>query len=422
MNCTTYIFGNLKQGYSQYPNDYARSVFEKMLQHCEATTQIVTHRKNDLMYYAYVRKCISNSTTIGLCTVFNSLMVENTSALFSLFEEAVAKMSADGDVLTFSNDGDIVPAVDKLEESVQGQIERVRSYLLEKAVQMEDGCVKLPPVSYGVDANVIKRFSCNDKAEEIAQASCVYDYTYISKNADFENETVLKNRELVKEVNVKRTEEESKYKGVANSHRNNSIIKGCIFAAISFIIGYFIFKNPYKMLEEELGDCENTLQEVTAYNESLERDIESKTKSLRNKESLHQKEMAKIHKKVPLLITGIKIGNTDGRGTTETNFGGTIYSSSSMFITPRLEVYGLENCTATLDIKLYDAYGMMRQGTSSPIDATYSDAIRVKKGEYGTYTLRGWGSTKRGHWDSGKYRIEIWDKDICLSKHNFTIN
>ncbi len=422
MNCTTYIFGNLKQGYSQYPNDYARSVFEKMLQHCEATTQIVTHRKNDLMYYAYVRKCISNSTTIGVCIVFNSLMVKNTSALFSLFEEAVAKMSTDGDVLTFSNDGDIVPAVDKLEESVQGQIERVRSYLLEKAVQMEDGCVKLPPVSYGVDANVIKRFSCDDKAEEIAQASCVYDYTYISKNTNFDNETVRKNRKLVKEVNVKRAEAESKYKGVANSHRNNSIIKGCIFAAISFIIGYFIFKNPYKMLEEELGDCENTLQEVTAYNESLERDIESKTKSLRNKESLHQKEMDKIRKKVPLLITGVKIGNIDGKGNTETGFGGTIYSSSSMYITPRLEVYGLKNYTAALDIKLYTAYGMMQQGTSSPIDATYSDTIRVKKGEYGTYTLSGCGSSRRGNWSSGQYRLEIWNKDICLSKHNFTIN
>lgn len=349
-------------------------------------------------------------------------MVGDINTLFPLFEEAVAKMSADGDVLTFSNDGDIVPAIDKLEESVQGQIERVRSYLLEKAVQIENGCAKLPPVSYGVDADVIKRFSCDDMVEEIAQASCVYDYTYISKNTDFDNETVRKNRELVKEVNVKRTEAESKYKGVANSHRNKSIIRSCIFAAISFIIGFFIFKNPYKVLVEGLEERKNRLQEVTVYNEGLERSIEAQTNSLRHKVPLHQKEMDKIRKKVPLLITGVYIGNTDGKGNTETSFGGTIYSSSSMYITPRLDVYGLKNYTAALDIKLYDAYGMLRQGTSSPIDATYSDTIRVKKGEYGTYTLSGWGSTKRGHWNSGKYRIEIWNNDICLSKHNFTIN
>lgn len=419
MNCTTYIFGNLTHGYSQYPDDYAKGIFEKMLFHCEAVTQIVTHRKNDLMYYAYIRKCPSNSTSVGLCVVFNSLMVGDINTLFPLFEEAVAKMSADGDVLTFSNDGDIVPAIDKLEESVQGQIERVRSYLLEKAVQIENGCAKLPPVSYGVDADVIKRFSCDDKVEEIAQASCVYDYTYISKNSNFDNETVRKNRELVKEVNVKRTEAESKYKGVANSHRNKSIIRGCIFAAISFIIGYFVFKN---LLVEGLEERKNRLQEVTVYNEGLELSIEAQTNSLRHKVPLHQKEMDKIRKKVPLLITGVYIGNTDGKGNTETSFGGTIYSSSSMYITPRLDVYGLKNYTAALDIKLYDAYGMLRQGTSSPIDATYSDTIRVKKGEYGTYTLSGWGSTKRGHWNSGKYRIEIWNNDICLSKHNFTIN
>ncbi|MBQ3237800.1 MAG: hypothetical protein IJA98_01860 [Bacteroidaceae bacterium] len=422
MNCTTYIFGNLTHGYSQYPDDYAKGIFEKMLFHCEAVTQIVTHRKNDLMYYAYIRKCPSNNTSIGLCVVFNSLMVEDINTLFPLFEETVAKISADGDVLTFSNDGDIVPAIDKLEESVQGQIERVRSYLLEKAVQIENGCAKLPPVSYGVDADVIKRFSCDDMVEEIAQASCVYDYTYISKNTDFDNETVRKNRELVKEVNVKRTEAESKYKGVANSHRNKSIIRGCIFAAISFIIGYFIFKNPYKILEDELGDCKNTLEKVTAYKNETERTILIRSKSLQDLKKSHQTEMDKIRKKVPLLITGVYIGNTDEKGNTETSFGSTIYSSSSMYITPRLNVYGLKNYTAALDIKLYDAYGMLRQGTSSPIDATYSDTIRVKKGEYGTYTLSGWGSTKRGNWNSGKYRIEIWNNDICLSKYNFTIN
>ena len=422
MNCTTYIFGNLKQGYSQYPNDYARSVFEKMLQHCEATTQIVTHRKNDLMYYAYVRKCISNSTTIGLCIVFNSLMVENTSALFPLFEEAVAKMSTDGDVLTFSNDGDIVPTIDKLEESVQGQIERVRSYLLEKAVQIENGCVKLPPVSYGVDADVIKRFSINDKVEEIAEASYVYNYVYIGKNADFDNETIQNNRERIKEVNKERTKAEEKYKKVSGASKQKAIIVGSILTIIAFIISFFTFRSPYQRLEGELTSSTGKLRQAISLKNSVEQSIEIRSNSLKEIKKTHQMEMEKARKKLPFLITEIKIGNTDGDGNTETNFGGTIYSSSSMFITPQIKVYGLKNYTAKIDVKLYDAYGMMKCGHTSPIDASYCDTIRIKKGEHSTYTLKGWGSNRKGHWSSGRYKLEIWNSNKCLSKHRFTIN
>ena len=422
MNCTTYIFGNLKQGYSQYPDDYAKSVFEKMLMHCEDTTQIVTHRKNDLMYYAYVRKCPSNNTVIGLCIVFNSLMMEDTSVLFSLFEDVVGKISADGDVLTFSNDGDIIPAVDKLEECVQGQIERVRAYLLEKAVRLEENCVKLPPVSYGVDAETIKRFSYDDKADDIAQASCAYSYTYIGKNKDFDNEAVLQNRELVKEVNAERAKAEEQYKKVASSHRNQTAIVGAVLAVVFFIIGYLIFANSYNILKDELDRLEVTLKDVTTYKENTEQSLKVRTASLQKLKESYQAELKKIEKKVPLLIREVKIGNRDGEGKNQTNFGETIYSSSSMYITPQLEIYGLKNCTAEIDVKIYDAYGIMLCSSSSPIDFSDTETIQVKKGVNKTYTLGGWGSGNRGHWRSGKYKFEFWYKGICLGKHYFTIN
>lgn len=422
MNCTTYIFGNLKQGYSQYPDDYAKSVFEKMLSHCEDATQIVTHRKNDLMYYAYVRKCPSNDTSIGLCIVLNSLVVEDINTLFPLFEETVAKISADGEVLTFSNEGDIVPSIDELDEIVQGQIERVRSYLLEKAMKLEEGCMKLPPVSYGVDADVIKRFSINDKVEEIVEASCIYNYTYIGKNSNFDNETIQKNQELIKEVNIERTKAEEKYKKVAGASKRKSIIVGSILAIIAFIISYLTFKSPYQRLEEDLTYSTGKLQQAISQKNSVEQSIEIRSKSLKEIKKTHQMEMEKARKKLPFLITEIKIGNTDGDGNTETNFGGTIYSSSSMFITPQIKVYGLKNYTAKIDVKLFDAYGMMKCGYASPIDASYCDTIRVKKGEYSTYTLKGWGGNRKGHWSSGRYKLEIWNSNKCLSKHSFTIN
>ncbi|MBR5824881.1 MAG: hypothetical protein IKY67_12175 [Paludibacteraceae bacterium] len=421
MNCTTYIFGNLKQGYSQYPDDYAKGVFEKMLMHCEDTTQIVTHRKNDLMYYAYVRRWPSNSTDIGLCIVFNSLMMEDTSVLFSLFEEVVGKISADGDVLTFSNDGDIIPVVDKLEESIQGQIERVRAYLLEKAVHLEENCVKLPPVSYGVDAETIKRFPYDDKADDIAQASCVYNYTYIGKNKDFDNETILRNRDLVKAANTQRIEAEKRYKDVSNSNIKKTVIWGSVIAFFSFIIGYFIFKNPYDDLITELNALENNLQNVTKLKVKTEQDLNNQYFHLQESKKQHSREMAKIQEKLPLFIKEVKIGNTDEKGNIVTKFGDMIHSSSSMYITPRLEIYGIRDYTAQVELKLYDAYGMMQTGATSPINASCNDTIRVKKGEYKTIILAGYGSNIKGHWNKGKYRLEIWDKNRCLSKQDFTI-
>lgn len=421
MNCTTYIFGSLKQGYSQYPNDYSKGVFEKMLSHCEDDTQIVTHREKDLMYYAYVRKCSSDNTAIGLCIVFNSLMMKDTSALFSLFEEAVGKISTDGDVLTFGNDGNIIPSVEKLEETVQGQIERVRTYLLEKAVSIEEYCIKLPPVSYGVDVDAIKRFSHKDKAEEIAQVSCTYDYTCISKDKDFDNETILRNRDLVKAANTQRIEAEKLYKDVSNSNIKKTVIWGSVISFFSFIIGYFIFKNPYDDLITELNALENNLQNVTKLKVKTEQDLNNQYFHLQESKKSHSREMAKIQDKLPLFIKEVKIGNTDEKGNIVTKFGEMIHSSSSMYITPRLVIYGIRDYTAQVELKLYDAYGMMQTGETSPINASCNDIIRVKKGEYKTIILAGCGSNIKGHWNKGKYRLEIWDKNICLSKQDFTI-
>lgn len=422
MNCTTYIFGNLKQGYSQYPDDYAKGVFEKMLMLCEDATQIVTHRKNDLMYYAYVRKCPTNSTAIGLCIVFNSLMMEDTSRLFSLYEEVVGKISADGDVLTFSNDGDIIPAVDKLDESVQGQIERMRAYLLEKAVHLEENCVKLPPVSYGVDAEIVKRFSYVDKAEEIAQASCTYNYTCVSKDKDFDNATICKNREQIQEVNAKRVEAEERYRKMVSTSRIMIIIWGSILAVLSYLFGYLVFSGPYSDLKSELYSSEKTLQEVTTYKINAERDIQMTSNTLQDKKAFREEKIKEIRKKIPFLITEVKFGNTDGKGNTETNFGGTLYSSSSMYITPQIKAYGLKNQKTKIDVKIYDAYGMMKQGDSSPIESTYADTIQVRNGEYETFVLKGWGNSSRGHWKRGRYKLEIWSQNKCLSRNYFYIN
>ena len=171
-----------------------------------------------------------------------------------------------------------------------------------------------------------------------------------------------------------------------------------------------------------MSRLEVTLKDVTIYKENTEQSLKARTASLQKLKESYQAELKKIEKKVPLLIREVKIGNRDGEGKTQTNFGETIYSSSSMYITPQLEIYGLKNCTAEIDVKIYDAYGIMLCSPSSPIDFSDTETIQVKKGVNKTYTLGGWGSGNRGHWRSGKYKFEFWYKGICLGKHYFTIN
>ena len=108
-------------------------------------------------------------------------------------------------------------------------------------------------------------------------------------------------------------------------------------------------------------------------------------------------------------------------GKIETDFGKPIYSSSSKYLTPQIMVYGFKDEEIELKIKLYSKNGIQRRGESSPQGYTYTSKVQCTKNEFTTCRLGGWGSDTRGYWNSDTYRLEIWYKDICLKKHDFTI-
>ena len=93
-----------------------------------------------------------------------------------------------------------------------------------------------------------------------------------------------------------------------------------------------------------------------------------------------------------------------------------------MYLAPLITAYGLKDGEIELNIKLYSMNGIQKRGDSSPQGCTYTEEIQIFKNGSRTYRLSGWGSETKGHWNSDTYRIEIWYKDICLKKHNFTIH
>lgn len=122
----------------------------------------------------------------------------------------------------------------------------------------------------------------------------------------------------------------------------------------------------------------------------------------------------------PLIITDIKIVNMDKNSQIETAYGSKIYSKNTTYIAPRINYIGLKSGSETLKVKFFNSQGTLRTGTTSPAGYTYSDDKYIYTGK-NTMTLIGWGSTNKGYWNAGNYKIEIWYKDKCLSSKSFTI-
>ena len=223
------------------------------------------------------------------------------------------------------------------------------------------------------------------------------------------------------EQQQKETKKQERKEGFKNFVQTNILPIGIGIVALTFLISLLAFRHPYIELKKDLQFAYDALAEKQEENEYLQRDLTAKTKRLSGLRETFVEEAKKMEGKVPLLITDIKMGNTDKNGNVETDFGNTIYSSSLKFLTPQIMAYGFKDGEIELKIKLYSMDGRLLQGNSSPQGCLYTTKVNVQRNILTTYRLGGWGSESKGNWDSDTYRLEIWYKDICLYKHNFTI-
>ena len=76
MNHSVYIFGDFGSGYSQYPDDFAKSILSKDVDDIKANSQIALHREGNLIYYSYYRKFLGGVSPrgfIGFSICFNGV-------------------------------------------------------------------------------------------------------------------------------------------------------------------------------------------------------------------------------------------------------------------------------------------------------------------------------------------------------------
>lgn len=193
-----------------------------------------------------------------------------------------------------------------------------------------------------------------------------------------------------------------------------------LFAIASIILGvlYAEADDKYSRANRERNEYRNKYENASSTTSSLQSEISSLKQERDNARSELSKLKNKISSTYPLIINDIEIANKYKGGNIETDFGRTIYSSSTMYLTPKIEYYGLSSGTKTLKVKLYRPDGSLSTGSYSTY--SYSDDAYLYEGE-NSYTLSGWGNENKGHWRSGTYRIEIWYENSCLKSKTFTI-
>lgn len=183
MNVSVYLFGEFNSGYSQYPDDYTSSIFQKFSANAKSTTQIAIHRDGNLMYYAYIYK-LQQDKYIGLCVVLNGLILKRIDGLFSLFGNTIFYLAMNGELLHFNEQGDLVTSVERLNWNREN-IELLTEFLRAGFSRLKHDCTSLPAVSYGTSKDSCKEFVVDDDQDEIIKSSYTNSYTYIYQYKGF---------------------------------------------------------------------------------------------------------------------------------------------------------------------------------------------------------------------------------------------
>ena len=216
MNASVYLFGEFNSGYSQYPDDYASTIFHTFSANAKSTTQITIHRDGNLVYYGYIRK-LQQDRYIGLCVVLNSLILQRIDRLFPLYENQISNLVTNGKLIHFSEQGELVTSVEKLYLN-QEEIEILTESLRAGFNGLERYCVALPTVSYGTTKDSSRDFAVDDDQDEIFKSSYTNGYTYIYKSKGFNTAQLNSYKEVLCKSYKEKQELQAKLETLEKEH------------------------------------------------------------------------------------------------------------------------------------------------------------------------------------------------------------
>ena len=276
MKAEIYIFGNFADGYSQYPNNYTHNLFEAIAKSRQAESEIIYHREGALTYYIYTREISKiDNTFIGLCYVFNDVLIKDFAPLFSIFEDVITNIVVTGEMLEFANDGKLSTKINQLYTHTE-ELQRVSDYLNSKLTSIGKITEKLPPVNYGVATNEWKTFSHKDKSD-IYSAILDYSNIRIIKGEGYDTATLSSYAGKLNSLNKEKTAAlqtiDKQKQEISDLKKKQKNYKLVIWLVVFICIGGIIFISTINSRNAQIQRLNNTIA-------TQERTIESQNETI----------------------------------------------------------------------------------------------------------------------------------------------
>lgn len=269
MQANIYLFGDLGKGYTQYLDDYTRSIFKEFAKQLRSKTQLLFHREDNTIYYSYIRRLDNSQSSgkyIGMCYAISGCLIYDYEGLFRNFEGAITFLTSRGSILEFDKSGEISSNVDQLYKS-KSEFAQISDYLQLQLESLDASKVKeLPPLNYAINSTETKCFSVDSNIEEINSALGVYSYVYISKDENYDTESLRSYVSILKE-NKKQIDglEQEKIELKSECNRLKRVQKRTtLVAALSIVLVFvalFGFRQSVKNNQLE-GDLNATQVEL----------------------------------------------------------------------------------------------------------------------------------------------------------------
>lgn len=356
MNASVYLFGEFNSGYSQYPDDYASSIFQKFSANAKSTTQIAIHRDGNLVYYGYIRK-LQQERYIGLCVVLNGLILKRIDGLFSLFENTISNLVTNGKLIYFNEQGDLVASVEKLYLNRE-EIDLLTESLRAGFKRFEAFSAPLPAVSYGTSKDSFKDFVVDDDQDEIVKSSYTNGYTYIYKSKGFNTAQLNSYKGVLSRAYKEKKELTEKYEKLQAEHaktlRQKKQFKYVLilfFILLGCAIGLFSLNDNLNITRDALSNANDT---ISMQNDSLS----SKTVQISNlhtenhelEQSRQAEELRRVEAENNLEDFKSKIRNRQPFIVKSTSF-----SFSSGYLS--FEYYGMTEGSVSVKVKAFNDNG-----------------------------------------------------------------
>ncbi len=478
MNVTVYLFGKLGGSYTQYPDDYARDIFSKFEDNIKSPSQLMIHRNDALIYYGYLRKLSDQGKYIGISFVFNGAMCTDIPALCKLCEDNITNWVVGGEILEFADNGDIISKVDRLYKTAS-EFKRLSGSLASQIASAKLLFRKLPPVNYAVSANAVKTYTLNDDNETLNDALNEYSNIYIY--SDSTSETLAGYSDKLRRLSKENSELKAENAKVLREKKRTTIVTILIGILSIGFIAILSLVDSSNQKTRQINSLERDKTNLTQHVDELRRDSawlnnqwsstkyelkiqQSRTNRLQSdstklakenkklksdlatanrnisayRQTIEQKDRQIIERdktiselrrsttqsssshSAPFSISSVSVSSIKKGGSTASDFGYTLYSSSSYGIKVKMTYKAYTSGSRNITIKLYgpSSYSSGYSWYDSEVESVYLYSAGTSS--Y-TYTFSRVLDKNGNRLSAGSYYVEICYDSKVVKTQYFTI-